>query len=115
MKVIKCYWLAMKVIGWTVAGRCNTKKFFGMTKQSWRICIQSYARHHPDFANKEKRLVTISSQPDFKILVWAWDKTKVIVAQTLSMHAEIRQVSFSPDDASTIVVTGRDFYRYFKL
>jgi hypothetical protein len=21
-----------------------------MTKQSWRICIQSYARHHPEFA-----------------------------------------------------------------
>lgn len=32
--------------GWTF--------IFGMTKQSWRICIQSYARHHPDFANKEK-------------------------------------------------------------
>lgn len=29
--------------GWTFV--------FGMTKQSWRICIQSYARHHPNFAN----------------------------------------------------------------
>ena len=47
--------------------------------------------------------------------MWAWDKTKVIVAQTLTMMAEIRQVSFSPDDASTIVVTGKDYYRYFKL
>ena len=28
--------------GWTFV--------FGMTKPSWRICIQSYARHHPDFA-----------------------------------------------------------------
>lgn len=28
--------------GWTFV--------FGMTKQSWRICIQSYARHHPNFA-----------------------------------------------------------------
>lgn len=27
--------------GWTFV--------FGMTKQSWRICIQSYARHHPNF------------------------------------------------------------------
>ena len=31
--------------GWTFV--------FGMTKQSWRICIQSYARHHPDFASKD--------------------------------------------------------------
>ena len=31
--------------GWTFV--------FGMTKQSWRICIQSYARHHPNFAKKE--------------------------------------------------------------
>ena len=28
--------------GWTFV--------FGMTKCSWRICIQSYARHHPNFA-----------------------------------------------------------------
>ena len=27
---------------------------FGMTKQSWRICIQSYARHHPEFAQKKQ-------------------------------------------------------------
>jgi len=27
--------------GWTFV--------FGMTKQSWKICIQSYARHHPNF------------------------------------------------------------------
>lgn len=29
--------------GWTFV--------FGMTKQSWKICIQSYARHHPNFAS----------------------------------------------------------------
>ena len=31
--------------GWTFV--------FGMTKQSWRICIQSYARHHPNFAHHD--------------------------------------------------------------
>jgi predicted Zn-dependent protease len=30
--------------GWTFV--------FGMTKCSWRICIQSYARHHPNFAKQ---------------------------------------------------------------
>ncbi len=30
--------------GWTFV--------FGMTKQSWRICIQSYARHHPNFGKE---------------------------------------------------------------
>lgn len=32
--------------GWTFV--------FGMTKCSWRICIQSYARHHPDFAKARR-------------------------------------------------------------
>lgn len=36
--------------GWTFV--------FGMTKQSWRICIQSYARHHPHFAKANYRQFT---------------------------------------------------------
>jgi len=38
--------------GWTFV--------FGMTKQSWRICIQSYARHHPYFA--KERIKKFDSQ-----------------------------------------------------
>ena len=29
-----------------------------MTKQSWRICIQSYARHHPNFGQAAMRQFT---------------------------------------------------------
>ena len=40
--------------GWTFV--------FGMTKQSWKICIQSYARHHPNFASDDKPLRNFTSK-----------------------------------------------------
>mmetsp|Transcript_11204 Transcript_11204/g.18846 ORF Transcript_11204/g.18846 Transcript_11204/m.18846 type:complete len:201 (-) Transcript_11204:181-783(-) len=33
-----------------------------MTKQSWRICIQSYARHHPDFAKDHEPIRVFTSK-----------------------------------------------------
>ena len=40
--------------GWTFV--------FGMTKQSWRICIQSYARHHPNFAHTDLPMRNFNSK-----------------------------------------------------
>ena len=40
--------------GWTFV--------FGMTKQSWRICIQSYARHHPNFAHNDVPMRNFTSK-----------------------------------------------------
>lgn len=39
--------------GWTFV--------FGMTKQSWRICIQSYARHHPEFGKPNENVARMFS------------------------------------------------------
>jgi cilia- and flagella-associated protein 57 len=71
-----------------------------------------------DFSGlNEKLLVTLTSEPDYKIIVWQWDKKKCISNTPLGIMqpAEPRHISFSNSDPNNILVTGRDVFKFYKL
>lgn len=54
---------------------------------------------------------------DSKVILWVWEKAKCFSAATLSYSDTVmpNQVSFSSLDANVVVVTGCDFYRFFRV
>ena len=70
-----------------------------------------------DFCPKNRSLlVTASAKGDFKIVIWNWDKQRMLHYFDLSIprHCTVDQVSFSNIDPTVVVVTGDDLYRYLK-
>ena len=71
-----------------------------------------------DFCNQaDKHLVTVSGGSESRIIVWNFDKQKCIAVGDLypKPGQSVTQVSFAPNDPNTIVCTGNDLYRYFRL
>ena len=65
---------------------------------------------------QEKNIATVSGGSDAKLIIWSWDKLKILNHIDLSPrpHESVAQVSFSSTDQSVIVVSGNDFFKYFK-
>ena len=71
-----------------------------------------------DFCTKnDKLLVTASAKGDFKIVIWNWDKQRILYTFDLAIprHCTVEQVSFSNTDPGVVVVTGDDLYRYLRV
>jgi len=67
--------------------------------------------------DNDKLIVTVTGEPDFKIILWAWDKQKYVADQALGIiqPQTVNQISFSNMDPSVILVTGKELFKYYRL
>ena len=69
-----------------------------------------------DFSQQtENRVVTLGE--DNRIIIWLHEKMKCLATDviTLATNQLARHISFSPQDDDTIIVTGKDVFKYYKV
>lgn len=68
-------------------------------------------------SHNEKQIVTLSGEPDYKLIIWLWDKQKCLTYLSLgiTMNQSVNQVSFSNLDPNSLIVTGNNVYRFFTI
>ena len=69
-----------------------------------------------DFDPNDKHLVTLGD--DNRIVVWQYDKQKSVATEVIQLNsttAVAKQISFSNLNASFILVTGKDVYKFYHL
>ena len=70
-------------------------------------------------ASAEKtHLVTLTGEPDIKIIIWAWDKGRCLAKQDItgiSGNMTVTQCSFHIQDQNCVIVTGNSIYKYYRL
>jgi len=68
-------------------------------------------------AKNEKLLVTMSAKSEARVIIWNWDKQRVIsfIDLHIPRHHSVEQVSFSTVDPSVVVITGEETYLFYKL
>jgi len=68
--------------------------------------------------NEKSMLVTLTSEPDIKVILWTWDKAKCFTFQPVggvSGGMSVTQCSFHISDQSTVLVTGNSTYKFYKV
>lgn len=67
-------------------------------------------------------LVTLTGAPDYRVIVWIWEKQRCVAQYKFesftgsSMEKVIpSQASFHPSDPTTLLVTGKNVYKFFKV
>ena len=67
-------------------------------------------------SSDEKRfLITLTGAPDYLLWYWRWDQRKCLDNQKISTSSIPTQCSFSSEDGGTVVVTGKDIFKFFKI
>jgi len=69
-------------------------------------------------SNEKSMLVTLTSEPDFMVIIWIWDKAKCFSQQKIggvSGHMSATQCSFHNQDPGTVLVTGNGTYKFYKV
>ncbi|DBA01209.1 TPA: hypothetical protein N0F65_002344 [Lagenidium giganteum] len=69
------------------------------------------------FSGDHKYCLTQGGAPDWVLSLWMWEKTKLITSVKASNQAggAINQVDFSPNDPTTICVSGNGIIKSFKF
>lgn len=67
--------------------------------------------------DNDKLIATVTGKPDFKVILWIWDKTKFVAEQALGIvqPQTVNQISFSNMDPNVILVTGKELFKYYRL
>jgi len=73
--------------------------------------------------NEKSFLATLTGEPDWKIIIWMWDKSKCFSVQQVGVttnnmqvrESVVNQCSFSNVDPNVILVTGNNTYKYYRL
>ncbi|XP_073400639.1 cilia- and flagella-associated protein 57 isoform X1 [Dendrobates tinctorius] len=67
------------------------------------------------FSPDSKYLVALSGSPEWQIILWMWEKQKVMATvRADNQNSPIYQVSFNPHDNSQICVTGHGVFKIFR-
>jgi len=70
------------------------------------------------FSPDSKYLVAQGGKPDWTLLYWTWEKSKVMAATKTSNpqnpNSEVYQVSFNPQDNTQLCVVGNTVFRHFR-
>uniref|UniRef100_A0A0B7A6G0 Cilia- and flagella-associated protein 57 n=1 Tax=Arion vulgaris TaxID=1028688 RepID=A0A0B7A6G0_9EUPU len=70
------------------------------------------------FSPDSKYLVTQGGKPDWTLLYWTWEKSKVMALVKASNpqypNSEVYQVSFNPQDNTQLCAVGNTVFRYFR-
>lgn len=69
------------------------------------------------FSSDSTLLLTQSGAPDWTLVCWAWEKSKLMamVRTSPSSEANIHQVSFNPIDPRYVATTGRNILRFYRI
>jgi hypothetical protein len=69
--------------------------------------------------NEKQHLITLTGEPDWCILFWQWDKIKILAQINIGMSGTLQSncfsCSFNPHDHNSVVVTGPNVYKYYKI
>ena len=65
------------------------------------------------FSPDSKLLAALSGAPDYTLVLWLWDKGKVLATVKLGQPAA--RVSFSPNDAKTVATSGTRLLRLWRV
>lgn len=66
-----------------------------------------------DFSDNGKYIVGVGGPPDYNLVYWLWEKTKLL--GTLIIGHEIRQIKISPKDSNRIAMCAPGIIKVFKL
>ena len=67
---------------------------------------------------EKSHLVTLTSEPDMKIIIWQWDKPKFLIQQQvpgISASPGTMQVSFHNTDCNVVLLTGQNCFKYYRM
>lgn len=69
------------------------------------------------FSSDSTLLLTQSGAPDWTLVCWSWEKSKLMamVKTSPSSEAHIHQVSFNPIDPRYVATTGRNILRFYRI
>jgi len=68
------------------------------------------------FSPDSKYLVSQGARPDWTLLYWAWEKSKVLanIRTSTNVSNEVYQVSFNPNDNTQVCVVGNAIFKIYK-
>lgn len=69
-------------------------------------------------SNEKSMLVTLTSEPDIRVILWIWDKAKCFCYQQVSGVSgtmSATQVSFHNQDQNSLVVTGNNTFKFYRV
>ncbi|XP_025110126.1 cilia- and flagella-associated protein 57-like [Pomacea canaliculata] len=70
------------------------------------------------FSPDSKYLIAQGGQPDWTLLYWTWEKSKVMATTKTSnpqnLGCDVNQVSFNPQDNTQLCVVGNTIFRHFR-
>jgi WD40 repeat protein len=70
------------------------------------------------FSNDSKNLITQGAGPDWTLLYWTWEKSKIMASTRVTSVAQpsstVTQVSFNPQDNTQLCVIGNGIYKMFR-
>eukprot|EP00002_Diphylleia_rotans_P000166 TRINITY_DN1008_c0_g1_i4.p1 TRINITY_DN1008_c0_g1~~TRINITY_DN1008_c0_g1_i4.p1 ORF type:complete len:1179 (-),score=303.89 TRINITY_DN1008_c0_g1_i4:414-3950(-) len=82
---------------------------------------------HPELATKEfvcmcfsadsKSLLAQGGDPDWTLVLWSWDKAKILASMKVSnaTNSTVHQCSFNPQDSTQICVSGNGIFKLFRF
>ncbi|CAL1538634.1 unnamed protein product [Lymnaea stagnalis] len=70
------------------------------------------------FSPDSKYLIAQGGKPDWTLLYWTWEKSKVMASTRTSNpqnpNSEVYQISFNPQDNTQLCVVGNTVFKYFR-
>ncbi|OQV14086.1 Cilia- and flagella-associated protein 57 [Hypsibius exemplaris] len=66
-----------------------------------------------DFADSGKQIIGVGGPPEYNLIYWWWEKTRILGAAKVGQ--EVRHVRVCPKDANRVAVCGPSIVRVFRL
>jgi len=64
-------------------------------------------------------MITLSGEPDWTLIFWEWEKMKILATINIGITGPSNSLSFkctfNPYDHNSVVVTGLNTYKYYKI
>jgi hypothetical protein len=70
--------------------------------------------------SEKNHLVTLTGEPDWLIILWQWDKTKILASYSVGVQQPSAfmgnyQLSFNPYENCSVVLSGPSIYKYYQV
>ena len=68
-------------------------------------------------SNEKSMLVTLTAEPDIKVIIWIWDKARCFTHQhvAISGQGSVTQCSFHNQDHNSVLVTGNNTFKFYRV